>query len=154
MKPQDLRTIIQQALQPISLWTPDVEELLLFTSANESHLGQYRHQINGPALGIYQMEPNTITDIWNNYLRYHQYIVNGIHLYCDEGGVMDVETNDHYATILARVQYLRAPEAIPSKDDLEGIWSIYKLRYNTPLGGATRDVAMECYKKYVLDLET
>jgi hypothetical protein len=38
-------------------------QLLMGTAAQESHLGTYLKQINGPALGVFQMEPNTEIDI-------------------------------------------------------------------------------------------
>jgi hypothetical protein len=147
MNPTTLRQLIQTTLTPLNLYSENVEELLMFTAANESHLGVYRHQINGPALGIFQMEPATHADIWSNFLRYRTPLQHLLQP-CDSDRL---ENDDPYAIALARCQYLRAPEAIPDKGDIEGIWNLYKLRYNTPLGAATHDEAMACYNKYVLE---
>ena len=65
--------IIRPTLQKINLWSEAAENLLLGTAAQESLLGTYLKQNgNGPALGIYQMEPNTHKDIWIHYLNYHE----------------------------------------------------------------------------------
>lgn len=50
--------------------TFDVVELLLLTCAAESAMGKYIMQVGGPARGIFQMEPNTEKDIWENWLKY------------------------------------------------------------------------------------
>jgi hypothetical protein len=147
LDPSKLRSLIQLTLTPLGLYSPEAEELLLFTCANESHLGEYRQQVHGPALGIFQMQPATEHDIFMNFLVYHPALMDQI----QEIG-HDLVTNDPYAIAMARVQYLRAPEAIPHKDDIEGIWTLYKKRYNSMKGSATRDVAMSCYKKYVLQI--
>ena len=52
--------------------------LLLGTAAQESRLGKYLHQINGPALGIYQCEPNTLDDIFNKYLRHRKELLRKV----------------------------------------------------------------------------
>ena len=61
--------IITPALSKLQLYSKDAEELLIFTCAVESDGGTYLKQIKGPALGIYQMEPRTYNDIWQNYMR-------------------------------------------------------------------------------------
>ena len=63
--------IIRPVLKKMGRWSKAAEELLLLTCAQESHGAEYLHQINGLALGIYQMEPRTHDDNWENYLAYH-----------------------------------------------------------------------------------
>ena len=46
--------------------TPEARLLLLGTAAIESDCGYYIKQVNGPALGIWQPEPATHDDIWEN----------------------------------------------------------------------------------------
>jgi len=142
-----MRQMIQEALVPINLYTSDVEELLMFTFANESHCGEYRQQIGGPALGLGQCEPNTYHDIWINFLQYHTALANEI----KENGLIPPATalinDDTLAIRIARIQYLRSPLAIPSASDQEAIWSIYKVVYNAG-GKADHDTAMACYNKY------
>ena len=149
--PADLRKLIQNTLKPMGLWTADVEELLLATCAQESAFGTYRKQIHGPALGIFQMEPEDFSDIWQNFLKYHPQISSEIHALSTYNTADDLVNNDPYAIAMCRAQYLRAPEAIPPNTDLSAIWALYKKRYNTPEGAATQEQFFHNYKRYVTD---
>ena len=63
--------IIKPTLLQIGLFNHTAVNLLLGTCAQESRMGTYVHQLgNGPALGIYQIEPATHNDIWANFLKY------------------------------------------------------------------------------------
>ncbi len=101
------------------------------------------------------MEPNTLVDILINYLHYHQSLLLQIQSVAEIGsdrGIApdDLINNDPLAIAMARVQYERAPGALPQASDFDGIWNYYKLHYNSLKGAATKDVADACYKKYVL----
>lgn len=114
--------------------------LMLGTWAAENG-AMYRKQIGGgPALGIFQMEPDTAWDIFDNYLRYRykrnrtlvrEFLgMEGIQFYIPPDGRLDLylEIYDDFACAMARIHYLRDPDPIP--DDLEG-QAIYWLRvYN------------------------
>jgi hypothetical protein len=151
LKPDELRTLIQDTLKPVQLYSPAAEELLLATAAQESHLGEYRRQIGGPALGIFQMEPATFQDIWANYLKYKPALESDVCALASTQPPRPVEmvTNDGFAVLLARIHYLRAPEALPAAGNLCDLWTLYKLRWNTPLGAATKDQFFANYRKYV-----
>lgn len=149
----DLRTLIQQTLKPINLWSADAEELLLATCANESNFGTYRTQApHGPARGVFQMEGEDFNDIWTNYLAYHATLAFQVKNYNSgkQGTVDDLVNNDQYAIVMARVHYMRKPGNLPAYDNLENIWSYYKKFYNSLQGAATHDVFVAKYKKYVL----
>ncbi len=60
-------TIVQPVLAALGTWSLESEMLLMGTAAHESLL-IYTHQIGGPALGYFQMEPATHDDCWTNYL--------------------------------------------------------------------------------------
>lgn len=152
IEPQELRDLIRSTLTPLGLYSADAEELLVATCAQESHLGVYRQQIGGPALGIYQMEPEDFYDIWKNYLAYHPQLADAIRaLNTSTVGVIPGEliNNDAFATAMARVHYLRAPGTLPAAADLEAIWAYYKAHYNTPAGAATHDQFIANYHRYV-----
>jgi hypothetical protein len=138
-----LRGTIQTVLTPFGLYSPEAEELLMATAAQESLLGKYREQVGGPALGIFQMEPATFHDIIVNYLSYHPTLDASI--LALGGQAQDMINNDALAIAMARVQYLRAPEKLPAATDLAGIWSLYKKRWNTPLGAAKQ---IDFYRHY------
>ena len=55
---QEVKALVTKATKAIDLYSPEVVELLMGTCAQESTMGKYRKQLgNGPALGIFQMEP-------------------------------------------------------------------------------------------------
>ena len=153
--------IIRPALERIGLWSADAEELLMGTCAQESKLGQFHRQMgNGPALGIFQMEPVTHDDCWNNYLKYHAGLalkIKGLVYGEDVIGDTPVHppaeilvSNDRYAAAMARVKYLRAPAPIPSCQDLIGMDDYWKQHYNTPKGRGTVSEFCDHYVNYVV----
>ena len=143
MNDEDLRQLIKDTLTPLNLYSKDVEELLIFTSATESHCGEYRHQENGPALGIFQMEPASHNDLWLNFICYHKTLADA---YTEN--VANLQFDDHYAIFMARCQYLRHSDPIPNSGDVDAIWACYKKLWNTELGAAIQSQSIECYRKY------
>ena len=146
----NLRAQIESTLKPLGLYSPEAEELLCATCAQESLLGTYRVQVNGPAVGVFQMEPEDYNDIWTNYLKYNfQLSVQLSALAEGNVGVQQLVTNDPLAIAMARIHYLRAPEPLPAATDLAGLWQLYKLRYNTPQGAATQQQFYGNYHRLV-----
>lgn len=123
-------------LEPEIPYSLAAENLLVMTAAHESHLGYYFKQVNGPAEGIYQMEPNTASDIWDNYLEYNPELAVKVNMLCSPSDMRDCIGNLFYATALARVHYRRVPDALPLEDDYEGLANYAKDFYNTHLGKA------------------
>lgn len=136
--------IITPALLSITsnvLYSKAAVSLLIGTSANESMLGKYVHQINGPALGIYQIEPNTHKDVWNNYINFRpdlSKVLFDLYPRIEKGIDDDLLIYDHrYSTIIARIIYYRVPEALPDNGDIIGQAKYWKKYYNTNLGSGT-----------------
>lgn len=147
--------IIRPTLQYLNLWSEAAENLLLGTAAQESALGTYIHQLGkGPALGIYQMEPNTHKDIHSNFLKYRDELRNKIANlagYSPSGNAEDdLVGNLYYATAMCRVHYLRVPKPLPAANNIEGLAAYWKKYYNTPLGAGTEQQFIDNYKKYVV----
>ena len=69
--------IIQPTLEELGYATPNAIQLVTATALAESRLF-YIHQLGRPALGVFQMEPATHDDVWNNYLRYRPEIADKI----------------------------------------------------------------------------
>lgn len=136
--------IIRPALKAVNLYSESAEQLLFGTACAESSLGTYVHQIEGPALGVFQMEPATHDDIWTNYLVYRQELeerINMIIPYRDWGFPNSdlLITDLRYSAIMARLVYRRSPDPLPEKDDWEGHAAMWKRVYNTVLGAGTED---------------
>lgn len=147
--------IIQPTLRGIGKYSRNAEELLLLTAAQESQLGTYLHQLdNGPAVGIYQMEPATHDDIWTHYLKYNQHLADKILQWelpraFEESDAKEMAGNMYYATAMARAFYLRFAESLPEYDDVRGMAKYYKKYWNTKLGAATVTETVENYQRYV-----
>lgn len=145
--------IIRPALVAIDLWSQVAENLMLGTALQESLL-TYTHQIGGPALGYFQMEPATHDDCFVNFLNYrHDLKVKVLAL----AGTTSMppselmETNHLYAAAMCRIRFLRAPGALPTDpDDVWALGKYYKQWYNTPLGAATVQEYVDKYNKFVL----
>ena len=112
------------------------ENLLIGTALHESENLTYLAQVNGPALGLWQMEPETYKDIWENYLDYRpQMRISAMF-----GGVPPVSalvTDMALGCVMARIKYLRAPEPLPEANDAFGLQAYYKAVFNSPAGRAT-----------------
>lgn len=150
---ETLRLHIRSTLQLIALWSPAAEELLLGTAAQESHLGYYRRQVNGPARGIYQMEPETERSLWIDSIAFRPALAVTINHVC---GISQpyppaLEFNLAYQTIMARLRYyLWVKEPIPAADNLRGQAAYWKRNYNTAEGAGTVSEYLSNYRKYVL----
>lgn len=148
MRHQDLREyVIRPVLESLSLYSKSAEELLVFTAATESLMGYHLHQVKGPAVGIYQMEPTTHDDIWNNYLDYRE-IAAIVVDWAVCRSAQEMIWNLAYATAMARVHYYRFPEKLPSATDKEALAAYWKRAYNTPEGKGSVEKALCDYYRY------
>lgn len=137
---------IEPILKRIKMYSPQAVALLLGTAAVESDMGKYVKQIEGPALGIFQMEPATYRDICNNVLpRYWDHLKDCIIPKTSKFLQYDLQL----AIIMCRLHYVRFPEPLPDVRDINGQAELWKLRYNTPLGKGTIDKYIDKFKQYV-----
>lgn len=117
--------------------------LLLGTAMWESRLLYLRQLSDGPALGLWQMEPATHDDIWSQYLFYRPDIARAIEAMTGRWprGPAQLVGNLPYACAMARMQYWRSPKAMPKADDAEGLARYHETIYNTLYGaiGKTKD---------------
>ena len=112
--------VVRPVLQENGLYSEAAENLLMGTAAHESLGGHYlRQQGNGPALGIYQMERATMLDIWDNWLRYQHELRERLRL--ERPDPERLMWDLRYATLWARLHYLRAKEPLPQADDERGL---------------------------------
>ncbi|QNT79281.1 hypothetical protein [Entomobacter blattae] len=128
--------IITPALKSLGLDGEAAVNLVTGTALAESH-ARYVQQINGPALGLWQMEPATHKDIWQNYLHYKPdlvakltFIMNG------QERESQLMHNLAYGAALCRILYLRSKEPLPDAKDAVALSAYHKQVYNTQLGKA------------------
>lgn len=150
MDPKQLRDeIIMPTLSELQLdrdTLVQAMELLLGTAATESGLGFWLRQVEGPALGMWQMEPNTEQDCYLNYLQYRPELLSRVIKLRDSAGVKgdELATNHKYACAMARVKYRRSPLPLPRVGELLKQAEMWKRAYNSYLGKGT-------VEKYIAD---
>lgn len=157
INPEQLRLeIIRPVLKhldPVIPFSYAAENLLMGTCAQESRMGEFLVQLgDGPAQGIFQMEPATEQDIILNYISYRTDLSREINQLVPEfehGGINDLTGNLFYACAMARVHYYRVPMALPLADNVEEMAHYWKLYYNTPEGKGTVAEFVHNYNKFV-----
>ena len=141
--------VIRPTIKYLGLHSYAAEELLVGTAAQESRGGHYLKQLGGgPAIGVFQMEPDTHDDIWGNYLEYRQSLADSIRMLCRKCEAEEMAGNLYYAAAMARVHYLRVPHTLPDARELCEMGKYWKQHYNTPLGAGTVREFVESYKRY------
>jgi hypothetical protein len=146
--------IVKPTLEALGHWSQDAENLLVMICAWESKGGTYLKQEEGPALGIYMMEPATHDYIWqfifskdrdfgmiSNVLR-----ASGIPIPYQENPRPNANSlilNFRYSTVMARVFFLRIKEPIPL--GLHELGAYAKKYWNTEKGKATPDDYYQAY---------
>lgn len=149
--PEQLRLlIIRPTLLALGLHSLAAEELMLGTCAHESKGGTYLKQVNGPALGAWQMEMATHDDIWKRYLPNQPIKSSLMANHCQIRTRPSAEIMVYhltYACAMARLCYARHAETIPK--DLEGQAEYWKQYYNTKKGAGTVEAYIESYQTFI-----
>lgn len=133
-----LSAVIRPVIISFGMGGKSAETLLLGTVLVESGLSALKQYEDGPALGVYQMEPNTHDDIWKHYLKYNddlavivaKFMVPGIE--CPN----QLQGNLYYATAMARLHYRRIKQALPLETNIIELSEYHKKYYNTIKGVA------------------
>lgn len=144
---QQLRElIIKPVLTDMGMYSVEAENLIAGTIAQESRMGEFIHQINGPALGICQMEPETHKDIMNHYVAYRPVIQESLKSVSRSNKAEDMIHDLRYAIAMCRLHYYRIPEKIPS--NIKGQAEYWKEHYNTAKGKGTVEEYCFNYSRY------
>lgn len=141
--------IVRPTLEALGAWSQSAEELVIGTAAHESLLYHLK-QLGGPALGVYQIEPATHKDVWDNYLAYREDMASKVRGMASQHlADLDDELvgNLHYATAICRLIYYRRPEPLPAADDVVGLAQYWKAHYNTHLGKGRIDDWIDHYSE-------
>ena len=132
-----------------SLSSRSAENLLLGTILQESSGGTYLKQINGPALGIFQIEPSTHADVYDNFFRFKPQWENTVVKLASKNFYNERDDelifNLRYSCAIARVIYWRVSAPLPSYDDVAGLAEYWKRHYNTVDGAGTVEQFIESY---------
>lgn len=136
---------------------PAAVQLVLGTAAVES---QFRHldQITsaddrtwGPAYGLWQVEQETLDDIFDNFLGTRSGLRRRVKDLVAPwpNRTIQLATNLAFAAVICRLVYWRSPQPLPAPDDVEAQARMWKQVYNTPLGAGHPDKYVERYRQLV-----
>ena len=136
--------VIKPALTVIDGHSPAANELVLGTALQESRLQYIKQLGNGPALGFFQMEPNTHEDIWTNFLSYRKELAEKVMSLAATTTAHHPSSNElignmWYGAAMCRIHYMRVPDPLPKAGDVPGMAMYWKEHYNTHLGSGTEE---------------
>lgn len=141
-----IKKIIKASLLHMEMDSENARSLIYRTGKAESGYRALEGYGDGnPALGFFQMEPNTAVDIWNNYVMYRSKYRDKLH----ELGFKDKDlefcllSNIGLQVAFCRLHYRRVPASLPESSDLEGQANYWKKYYNSYLGKGTIKHFME-----------
>ena len=128
--------IIRPALMEIDAYSLAAERLVLGTAIAESNLEYIKQLGSGPARGLFQCEPATHDDIWDNYLRFKVDLMVKLRRLMIPGMDMldQLYGNHFYAAAMCRIHYLRVKKSLPQPNDAFGMAAYHKKYYNSVLG--------------------
>lgn len=148
----DTRQLAEELLIPVlvymRLYSEAAAQLLLGTAAQESRMGTYLRQIEGPAQGIFQMEPATERDVWENFLYYRPALAERARAVKGDTRYPLV-WNLAYQTVMARLQYFRVSEPLPAAGDIPAQARYWKKHFNTFRGKGTEAEYLKNYQRFV-----
>lgn len=128
--------IVAPSLKHMGLWSKSAEQLVLGTSIVESHLTWLVQLGSGPAKGLFQVEPNTVNDLYSNYLPYRPDLLSLLNKITIPSMPRETQLvyNLWYSAAICRLLYFRHPEALPEAGDIAGHANYWKKYYNTSAG--------------------
>lgn len=140
--------VIEPVLDHIGLNSLAARRLLLGTALQESGLEYIRQLSDGPALGFFQMEPDTHDDCWGNFLQFRKDLADKIMDFMQQypHGAGQMVGNAWYAAAMCRVKYKRVKYALPKAEDAAAMAAYWKQFYNSPYGAGTVQVALPKFK--------
>ena len=141
-----LRSIAKIVCKHLGMYSEDAVDLIIATGKAESGL-RALEQKGGPAIGFFQIEPDTINDVMDNYAHYRPHVMQDL---IDLGLQQDnqefcVLTNIALQIAFCRLCYRRVPKPIPGNmEDMAKYWKKY---YNTEKGKGTVEHFLKANKE-------
>jgi len=156
--PQFRRLVLEPTLRRLAQVEPRLDvkaahELLIGTAVKESLLTYLRQLPDGPALGLYQMEPATHTDMRRWMMRPgREAWREAIDGYVGAGErPIDALVGDlRYATAMVRLRYWVRPAPLPAADDIMGLAHYWDRWYQTVVDEHEPKVWARLYRQHCL----
>lgn len=156
INPDQMKGLIKRVLQKIDLYSSEASEFIYNIGLVESKY-IYIQQIQGPAVGVYQIEPWVAVDIIENYLKYRQDLMKLVASTCyldwshftapkEKDWEYILTTNLAAQIVFCRLHLRRIPKRLPKT--LEEQATQWKQFYNTAKGKGTPEKYCEIVQKY------
>lgn len=153
--------VIRPTLKAIGHWSAAAERLLFVIAAHESGGFEHRKQVGGPALSLWQIEPQSFHSFCANNLAFrparcallrhflhrdyhHLAAITEDVTFAEWTGsagaltlLKHLERDDHFACAFARLMLVSVPEPLPDVTDLDGLAAYAKQHWNTESGKAS-----------------
>ena len=144
MKKQ-IREIIEWGLKEMDLYSKDAVDLVYKTGNAETGYRHLKQMGGGPAIGFWQVEPATLIDTMDNYVKYRPELEKRLKSLGFDRRYMEVRVMSNIAlqAVFCRLKYKRDKYALPQSNDLEAQAKYWKRVYNTHLGKGTIKHFME-----------
>jgi hypothetical protein len=126
--------------------------LVLGSAVHESEGLRYLAQApSGPALGLWQIEPEAFNDLDDNFLKFRPALSAKLDQLVARwpSPTLQLATNLIFGAAVCRLIYFRAPEPLPDADDIDGMAKLWKLRFNTAAGAGTVAEWVSDYRRYI-----
>jgi len=138
MKKQ-IREIIEWSLKEMDLYSEDAVDLIYKTGNAETGYKHLKQMGGGPAIGFWQVEPATLIDIMDNYVKYRSKLEKGLKSLGFDRRCMETRVMSNIAlqAVFCRLKYKRDRHPLPKANDLEAQAKYWKRVYNTHLGKGT-----------------
>lgn len=151
--------IIKPTLEHLAIARPKMnskaaQQFMVAVAAQESNCGDYFKQLgNGPAEGIWQVEPSTQDSLYQDYINYRPDIAELVSALLPQAIITAPAIScPMYCCAIARLVVYRQPVPMPEFGDKEGMWEVYKKYFNSYLGKATKEEWDYNWDKYVVGL--
>ncbi len=152
MDPDQLRElVVRPTLEHFDLWSEAAENLVVGTAAQESNFRYLRQLPNGPALGLWQCEPETFASMLRNYFHFRAELREKVCAWCDVSALRAEALiyNLRLGAIVCRLHYRRIPEPLPDAEDLPALASYWDRHYNRNPEKGFPDEFVENYRRLV-----
>jgi hypothetical protein len=151
---QLLMHVIRPALRQLGTpyATPAAEQLVLGTAATESSLRWIYQRPDGPAVGLWQMEPSTFRWLRDGFLdgdsRGRAELRSGVRQLSmgSPPEPHELAGNLFLGAAFCRLRYLADPHVLPPAFDVVALAGTWKRVYNTHLGAGTPSNFIEAWE--------
>lgn len=141
--------VVKPTLDQIGLNQPGALELVVGTALVESGLS-HLVQVGGPAVGLWQVEPVTFQDCFDNFLNFKPDLLQAVQaLSINKRDPNEMAGNLFLGAAMCRIKYLRSPAALPAPSDAAGMAHIHKVVYNSAFGAANEDVNTPLFQRVI-----